>query len=140
MENETTLERGMEPWDLKVTYFQVIIVLPSFYMQRVWVALQGAQTTFILECVVIIGEGSSRLGILSSVPPLSLFNMIFAIGRGGGFKYLIYFHSYCDLPSLEHFQLSKTCVLPSCTLFAPFVGLFVLLIIGKLSSFLSYFA
>ncbi len=34
-------------------------------------------------CVDIIGEGSSRLGILSSVPPLSLFNMLFTIWGGG---------------------------------------------------------
>ncbi len=32
MKNETTLGRGMEPWDLKVTYFNVIKVLPTFYM------------------------------------------------------------------------------------------------------------
>jgi hypothetical protein len=32
MKNETTLARGMEPWDLKVTYFNVIKVFPSFYM------------------------------------------------------------------------------------------------------------
>jgi hypothetical protein len=32
MENETALGKGMEPWDLKVTYFNFIEVLPSFYM------------------------------------------------------------------------------------------------------------
>jgi hypothetical protein len=32
MKNETTLGRGMEPWDLRVTYFNVIKVLLSFYM------------------------------------------------------------------------------------------------------------
>jgi hypothetical protein len=32
MKNEITLRRGMEPWDLKVTYLYVIKVLPSFYM------------------------------------------------------------------------------------------------------------
>jgi len=32
MKNETTLGRGMEPWDLKVRYFYVIKVLLSFYM------------------------------------------------------------------------------------------------------------
>ncbi len=32
MKNETTLGEGMEPWDLRVTYFSVIKVLPSFYM------------------------------------------------------------------------------------------------------------
>ncbi len=32
MKNETTLGRGMEPWDLKVTYFNVIEILHSFYI------------------------------------------------------------------------------------------------------------
>ncbi len=35
MKNETTLGRGMEPWDLRITYFNVIKKIPSFYMQRV---------------------------------------------------------------------------------------------------------
>jgi hypothetical protein len=39
MKNETTLGRGMEPWDLRVTYFNVLKVLPSFYMQRMSMAL-----------------------------------------------------------------------------------------------------
>ncbi len=39
MKNETTLGRGMEPWDLRVTYFNVLRVLPSFYMQWVSMAL-----------------------------------------------------------------------------------------------------
>jgi len=32
MKNETTLGRGMEPWDLKVTYFNVIKILLAVYM------------------------------------------------------------------------------------------------------------
>ncbi len=32
MKNETTLQQGIEPWDLRVTYFYVIKVLPSFDM------------------------------------------------------------------------------------------------------------
>jgi hypothetical protein len=32
MKNETTLGKGMESWDLKVSYFNVIKILPSFYM------------------------------------------------------------------------------------------------------------
>ncbi len=32
MKNETTLGRGMAPCDLKVTYSNVIKVLPSIYM------------------------------------------------------------------------------------------------------------
>jgi hypothetical protein len=40
MKNETTLGRGMEPWDLRVIYFNVLKVLSSFYMQRVSMALE----------------------------------------------------------------------------------------------------
>ncbi len=32
MKNETTLGRGMEPWDLRITYFNVIKKNLSFYM------------------------------------------------------------------------------------------------------------
>ncbi len=32
MKNKTTLGRGMEPWDLRVTYFNVTKILHSFYM------------------------------------------------------------------------------------------------------------
>jgi hypothetical protein len=39
MKNETTLGKGMEPWDLKITYFNVIKFMPSFYMQKVLMAL-----------------------------------------------------------------------------------------------------
>jgi hypothetical protein len=28
MKNETTLGRGMEPWDLRITYFNVIKKIP----------------------------------------------------------------------------------------------------------------
>jgi hypothetical protein len=37
---------------------------------------------FILKCVVAVSEGSYRLGILSGGPPLSLFDMLLAMGRG----------------------------------------------------------
>jgi hypothetical protein len=32
MKNETTLGRGMQPWDLRIKYFDVIKVLLSLYM------------------------------------------------------------------------------------------------------------
>jgi hypothetical protein len=32
MKNETTLGREMEPWDLRIKYFDVIKVLPSLYI------------------------------------------------------------------------------------------------------------
>jgi hypothetical protein len=38
----------------------------------------------ILKHVVALGEGSSRLGLLSRSPPLSLFDMLFARERGLG--------------------------------------------------------
>jgi hypothetical protein len=33
---------------------------------------------FILKLVVVMSEGSFRLGVLSECPPLSLFNMLLA--------------------------------------------------------------
>jgi hypothetical protein len=36
----------------------------------------------ILRQAVVIGEGSSRLGILLDGPPLSLFDMLLVIGGG----------------------------------------------------------
>jgi hypothetical protein len=39
---------------------------------------------FILKCVVTIGEGSFKLGLLLGGLPLCLFNMLLVIGRGSG--------------------------------------------------------
>jgi hypothetical protein len=44
--------------------------------------LHHAHVISILRCVVVIGEGSSRQGILSGGPPLSLFDMLLATRRG----------------------------------------------------------
>jgi hypothetical protein len=44
--------------------------------------LQRARVISILKCVVAIGEGSSRLGILSGDPSLSLFDMLL-VTKGG---------------------------------------------------------
>jgi hypothetical protein len=52
------------------------------------VTLQHAHVISILRCVVAIDEGSFRLGILSRVPPLSLFDMLIKT-RG---------HSGLDIP------------------------------------------
>jgi hypothetical protein len=38
--------------------------------------LQCAKAVSILKCVVEVGEGSSKLGILSGGLPLSLFDML----------------------------------------------------------------
>jgi len=42
--------------------------------------LQHAQVIYILRCAIVGGEGSFRLDILSTGPPLSLFDMLFIIG------------------------------------------------------------
>ncbi len=44
------------------------------------VALQHAEVTSILRCVIVVGEGSSRLDVLSD----SLFDMLLATGGGLG--------------------------------------------------------
>ncbi len=47
-------------------------------------ALHHAQIMFILKCVVVGGEGSSRLGILLKGLPFSLFDMFLATKGGSG--------------------------------------------------------
>ncbi len=38
----------------------------------------------ILRCAIAVGEGYSRIGILSRDPFLSLFDVLLTIGRGSG--------------------------------------------------------
>ncbi len=45
-------------------------------------AVQHAQVVSSLKRAVVVGEGSSRLGLLSRGPPFSLFDTFFATGRG----------------------------------------------------------
>ncbi len=45
-------------------------------------ALQKAQAAYISKRVVIVGEGYSRLGVLTSLPPLFLVNMLHATSGG----------------------------------------------------------
>jgi hypothetical protein len=44
--------------------------------------LQRAHVVFILKHVIIVGDGFSRLGIVSRGPPFLLFDMLFTT-RGG---------------------------------------------------------
>jgi hypothetical protein len=47
------------------------------------IALQKVQATTILQqVVVVVGEASSRLGVLPSFSPTSLRNLLHAIGDG----------------------------------------------------------
>ncbi len=56
-------------WGAKVTRDPPLSILHTFYIKKVSIALQCAQAIFILSHVITIGEGSSKLGILSRVLP-----------------------------------------------------------------------
>jgi hypothetical protein len=88
---------------------------------------------FISRHVVIIGEGFSKLGILLGVLPFLLFDMLLVIRGGWGVGYLICFHSLNNPPSLENSSFSRTWGPSILYLFLPFVGCFVLLMIGRFS-------
>jgi hypothetical protein len=98
------------------------------------VGLQRTHVAFISRCFVIISESSSRPSVLSSVPPLSLSHTFLVIK---GFEYLIYSCSpRGPLPlviSSFYLDLGPSILL----LFFPFFGCFVLVTIGKFSSFIT---
>ncbi len=58
-------------------------VLCTFHRQRVSEVFQCSQEFSILRHAVAIGEGSSKLGLLSSGPPF-LFDTLLAISGGSG--------------------------------------------------------
>jgi len=60
-------------WKVKDIKSPPLSTLHSFYKQNMSMALQHAHVTFISRCVIIVGEGFFRLGVLSSIPlPLHL--------------------------------------------------------------------
>jgi hypothetical protein len=59
-------------------------ILCTFYRRKVSMALEHAQAISILKHVVVIGEGSFKLGVISRGPPLSLFDMFLATKGGLG--------------------------------------------------------
>ncbi len=90
---------------------------------------------FISRHVVIIGEGSFGLNILSSVPPLSLFNTFLVIvGGRGRVGSLIFFHSLCSPPFLKDSLFARPWGPSILYFFLPFVRCFVLLMIGRFST------
>jgi len=80
-------------WGAKGTRSPPFSILHTFHKYKVLMALQHAQTIFILRCAVAINEVSYGLGILSRGLPISLFDMFFTIGKG--FRTLC---SPCGLP------------------------------------------
>jgi hypothetical protein len=55
-----------------------------FYKLKMSIGLYRAQTTFILKCAIVTGEGFKKLMMLSMFPSLSFSNMILTIGGGFG--------------------------------------------------------
>jgi hypothetical protein len=59
-----------------------LMILRAFYRQKMSIVFQKAQALFILKCVVVASEGSSRLTTLLKFMSLSFSDMFFAIGGG----------------------------------------------------------
>jgi hypothetical protein len=89
---------------------------------------------FILRCALARGEDFSRLGILSEVPPLSLFDVLLATGVSSGT-----WCSPCDLWSalLGGSFIFLDRVLPFCSLYSLFFGCFDLFMNGRISCYTS---
>jgi hypothetical protein len=56
-----------------------LVILHVLFRQKVLIALQRAQTIYILRHAIIVNEGSSRLNALSCFPSLFLSNMLHEI-------------------------------------------------------------
>jgi hypothetical protein len=89
-------------------------------------ALQRAQATYISNRVVIVREGSSRLGVLTSLPPLFWINMLH--GTSGGFSRFQYLTVPCPPcgPPLFGRLFAWTLVLTPYYFSLPFLGVFFL--------------
>jgi hypothetical protein len=83
-------------WKVKDTKSPPLLTLHSFYKQNMLMALQHAHVTFISRCVIIVGEGFFRLGVLSSIPPP--LHLIWHTSHNEGVEYLICFRSFNNLP------------------------------------------
>jgi len=100
-------------WEAKGTWRFPFLVLSTFYRLKVSMVLHHAQIMFILKCVVVGGEGSSRLGILLKGLPFSLFDMLFATKGGWG--------TWCSLvvcPLLVVLWYSWTWIFPFYSLYS----------------------
>ncbi len=93
-------------------------------------ALQRAKVISILKCAIAIGEGYSKLGVLSGVPPLCLSDMLLVIE--GGWE--------LDVPFMVHLLRVFFCLLGHGSfhfvLCFPFFFFFVLWFIYDLQGFI----
>ncbi len=113
-------------------------------------ALQQAHATSISRQVVIVGEGSPKLGVLFSAPPFSFFDMLLVKGvllSAPPLSFLdmllvtgIWVNDFFPCLLLAHlvegfYFLTWMCLLSFCSLVCPFVWCFVLLKFGRVSTF-----
>jgi hypothetical protein len=66
-------------WLAKGTNGLALVILHVLFKQRVLVALQKAQTIYILRHAIIVNEGFSRLSVLSCFPSLFFSNIFHEI-------------------------------------------------------------
>jgi hypothetical protein len=71
-------------WLAKGTNGLPLMNLCAFYRERVLVALQRMHAISILKHVVVAGEGSSKLPMLSHFPSFSFFDMLLVTSEGFG--------------------------------------------------------
>jgi hypothetical protein len=120
---------------LQKTQATSISMLYSFYGQKMSMALQKTQATSISSGAITAREASSRLGVLFSLPPLSLVDMIQA--TSGGFGTLVVPLPSCGPPLLDCL-LAYILVLAPCFFFSPFLGCFLFMKFGRVSSLRIY--
>jgi hypothetical protein len=73
-----------------------LLVLHSFYGQKVSMALEKTQATSNSKHAITPRDGSSKLGGLLGLPPLSLVDTLHA--SGGGFRILWFPYVVVPLP------------------------------------------
>jgi hypothetical protein len=71
-------------WGANDTGGPPLSILHAFCNQMVSMAFQQMQAITILKQVVVVCKGSSMLVLLLGGSPLSLFDMLLAIGGGSG--------------------------------------------------------
>ncbi len=110
-------------WTTKGTEGPPLSMLCFFYKQKMYVLLQTTHVASILRQVVTIKEGSSRLVVLSSLPRISLIDMLHATGGGFSIYCFLFLHVahlfwVVCLPELWSF--------PFVFFYIPFLGAFFL--------------
>ncbi len=67
-------------WSLKGTKGLHFSTLVTFFSQKVLITLQRMQASFILSRAIIVGLATSRLPSLQDTPPITMANLLQAVG------------------------------------------------------------